>query len=66
MRVDTNESFLVQKALAIKGLRIAMEEKDSEIRSLRKKVSAIVYQAGLSPSVCVLWDSSVLYNDGNW
>jgi len=51
MRVDTNESILVQKAIAIKALRIAMKEKDSEIRSLRKKVSAIVYQAGLSPSV---------------
>lgn len=38
MRVDTNESIFVQKAIAIKGLRIAIEEKDSEIRSLKRKV----------------------------
>ena len=38
LRVDTNESIFVQKAIAIKGLRIAIEEKDSEIRSLKRKV----------------------------
>lgn len=39
LRVDTNESIFVQKAIAIKGLRIAIEEKDSEIRSLKRKVT---------------------------
>lgn len=36
--MDTNESIFVQKAIAIKGLRIAIEEKDSEIRGLKRKV----------------------------
>lgn len=38
LRVDTNESIFVQKAIAIKGLRIAIEEKDTEIRGLKRKV----------------------------
>ncbi|CAM9885596.1 unnamed protein product [Ectocarpus sp. 6 AP-2014] len=38
LRVDTNESIFVQKAIAIKGLRIAIEDKDSEIRALKRKV----------------------------
>eukprot|EP00752_Nemacystus_decipiens_P004093 g3746.t1 len=38
LRVDTNESIFVQKAIAIKGLRIAIEEKDAEIRGLKRKV----------------------------
>ncbi|CAM9223999.1 unnamed protein product [Discosporangium mesarthrocarpum] len=37
-RVDANESLFVQKAIAIKGLRIALEEKDNEIRRLKLKV----------------------------
>ncbi|CAN0000314.1 unnamed protein product [Ascophyllum nodosum] len=37
-RVDTNESIFVQKAIAIKGLRIAIEAKDAEIRNLKRKV----------------------------
>lgn len=35
--MDTNEAIFVQKAIAIKGLRIAIEEKDTEIRSLKRK-----------------------------
>lgn len=38
LRVDTNESIFVQKAIAIKGLRIAIEDKDAEIRGLKRKV----------------------------
>ncbi|CAM9514631.1 unnamed protein product [Phaeothamnion confervicola] len=37
-RVDSNESLFVQKAIAIKGLRLALEEKDAEIRILKKKI----------------------------